>query len=582
MLRGEYTRSGFETVHLFFLSITLSFVLINLKTGELSAGPILSPPSDFDLGLEAEKEPELTYENLGLQSPNGLIPGLWHTKITGADLAKDFLDDKSVTTHDVVIIDSGADRGVLSHIEKPHRPVRKITRGDYLLSLDRPLTTGLLRFFGGFLDQQTGNSVLYGDLNEEIVDPREYDIPETGTHGEHVAGLVGGDNRPFGVSSVAQVYSLNIFDTPAYTTVEDTLRLLDSLESRDWEPTTFNLSIDFSPVPAMIAAYNRVFEIENIMAVMAAGNNGQRLHNGSTQTQMNVLAIVGAFSPTGMLSGFSNFGETLDFVAPGEDILSYGQGLNVEGDEIEAARGTSMATPQVTGTVANIRAILPEITQDEVYEILQATAWDLQIPGHDENTGHGLINTLKATRAAYRMRERPEQNAYNFEEVSIAKLVQASKSDLFTGKAYELMREAALLSDRMEDFSMVAALYSQVFPCFSKGLEFMIRNRPQTDLSSIDKLNGMLDLTTHMFAHTQASHGDILPVLRNLSHPDVILALNDVLPDHDLVHAVLALRMKDIGGMELFEEFQLAVEEKKARLLMDQEDESSSMLAQDI
>jgi serine protease len=62
--------------------------------------------------------------------------------------------------------------------------------------------------------------------------------------------------------------------------------------------------------------------------------------------------------------------------------------------------GTSMATPHVTGAVAKIWAARPKCTNKQVREAIEKTALDLDAPGRDVYTGHGLVQTW----AAYNVR----------------------------------------------------------------------------------------------------------------------------------------------------------------------------------
>ena len=70
------------------------------------------------------------------------------------------------------------------------------------------------------------------------------------------------------------------------------------------------------------------------------------------------------------MADFSNYGsKTVDLFAPGVDIFS-----TVPDNKYEDASGTSMACPATAGVCAMIRGYFPELTADQVREVLMKTA----------------------------------------------------------------------------------------------------------------------------------------------------------------------------------------------------------------
>ena len=62
--------------------------------------------------------------------------------------------------------------------------------------------------------------------------------------------------------------------------------------------------------------------------------------------------------------------------------------------------GTSMATPHIAGVLALMRQANPDLTPDQLKEILFQTASDLAMPGEDNDTGYGLVNAELAVEFA--------------------------------------------------------------------------------------------------------------------------------------------------------------------------------------
>jgi subtilisin family serine protease len=91
----------------------------------------------------------------------------------------------------------------------------------------------------------------------------------------------------------------------------------------------------------------------------------------------------------------SNFGEGIDVVAPCCNILhAYPTGLS-ETIYQSGGCGTSLAAPQVAGLAALIMSKNPNLTSDEVKEIIIKGCDDLGPQGWDEKYGYGRINIGK-------------------------------------------------------------------------------------------------------------------------------------------------------------------------------------------
>ncbi len=62
--------------------------------------------------------------------------------------------------------------------------------------------------------------------------------------------------------------------------------------------------------------------------------------------------------------------------------------------------GNSFSSPHGSGVVALMMSAAPELPAWRIQEILKATARDLEAPGKDNRTGHGLIQAFEAVQAA--------------------------------------------------------------------------------------------------------------------------------------------------------------------------------------
>src|SRR5690606_4568823 len=62
--------------------------------------------------------------------------------------------------------------------------------------------------------------------------------------------------------------------------------------------------------------------------------------------------------------------------------------------------GTSLAAPLVAGVFALCHAANPDLTPEEIEQIVKDTARDIGDPGFDIRAGHGLVNAGAAVQAA--------------------------------------------------------------------------------------------------------------------------------------------------------------------------------------
>jgi serine protease len=121
---------------------------------------------------------------------------------------------------------------------------------------------------------------------------------------------------------------------------------------------------------------------------------------------------------------YSNFGSTVDVVAPGGDISvdlngdGYADGvLSTHADDSVSpldqiysfSVGTSMAAPHMAGVAALMLSVNPTLTPDDVNMLLAGThpdpkanpiTQDLGDPGRDDIFGHGLIDAFQAVNVA--------------------------------------------------------------------------------------------------------------------------------------------------------------------------------------
>lgn len=156
--------------------------------------------------------------------------------------------------------------------------------------------------------------------------------------------------------------------------------------------------------------------------VFSAGNDNcdVALYSPQNMAETITVAASGVFDRR---SFFSNFGDRIDVAAPGGalgsiepplseycdiyNVLSLRAQLNAiecaigptsldVGPHALRLAGTSMAAPHVAGLCALLLSANPNLGNEDVRQILHASADDIEDPGFDVESGHGRINARRA------------------------------------------------------------------------------------------------------------------------------------------------------------------------------------------
>lgn len=168
-------------------------------------------------------------------------------------------------------------------------------------------------------------------------------------HGTHVAGIIGAKDNDEGVVGVAagvKLVNIKVLDDQGVGYASDIVAGLGYISQYVWPEDVINMSIGGA---ASNIVDNAVLAFANVgvKVVVAAGNNNQDVSGFSpARVSHPNIFVVGSIDGNDTFSSFSNYGNPVDFVAPGEGVLS------TYGDEDYAySTGTSMAAPHVSGVL---------------------------------------------------------------------------------------------------------------------------------------------------------------------------------------------------------------------------------------
>jgi len=189
------------------------------------------------------------------------------------------------------------------------------------------------------------------------------------------------------------------------------VRFLDSDNSfhgRDWRTFVkaidyavdngariINLSIyaDGKPPHFFEQAIRRASQ-HGVIIVGITGNDGkpQVCYPGKYDS----IIAISATNLNDQLASFSNYGAEVVVAGPGDLITSL-----IPGGGPATMSGTSFAAPHVTGTLALILSINPQLTAAQALAILEESVADVGGQGHSRQFGYGLIDAYRGvTRAS--------------------------------------------------------------------------------------------------------------------------------------------------------------------------------------
>lgn len=158
---------------------------------------------------------------------------------------------------------------------------------------------------------------------------------------------------------------------------------------------------------------------QNGTIVIVAAGNEQSDASNFTPAGLSGVVTVSATDFNNRRSSYSNFGNSVDVAAPGGEMVADANGDgnpdgvlssigNDGGGFYEFSEGTSMACPHVAGVAALMKAVNPDLTPMDFDLLLEGNhpntsldiTDDIGATGKDSSFGYGLINALKAVRAA--------------------------------------------------------------------------------------------------------------------------------------------------------------------------------------
>ena len=250
-------------------------------------------------------------------------------------------------------------------------------------------------------------------------------------HGTHVAGIIGANrNNDLGIKGIAD--NVRIMSVRAVPNGDERDKDIANaiLYAVDNGAQIINMSFgkSFSPQKEAVDKAVQYAESKGVLLIHAAGNDGDDLDKQpnyptktlSNGTESKTWLEIGASSwgaDENFVGSFSNYGKkSVDLFAPGVQIYS-----TIPNNEYEDLQGTSMASPATAGVAALLLSYFPELTADQVKNILKQSTrkfdgLKVTKPGSSEDvpfsqlsvTG-GLVNAYEAVKLAETIKSQPNK-----------------------------------------------------------------------------------------------------------------------------------------------------------------------------
>ena len=263
-----------------------------------------------------------------------------------------------------------------------------------------------------------GFEIDHEDLKSNIIDTYNVDNKsnnikiktddlQINNHGLKVAGLIASPVNGKGLLGVAPESKLILI----HLSKMDDVSIIKAFKyAKDGGAKVINCSWGTNNVSPIVANYLQELKDYGISIVFASGNDGKNLDRKyyTDESELPSVIGVGASNELNDFALYSNYGKNIDILAPGGQTI--GLLTLLEDNSYSYSKGTSLATPIVTGVIALMLSVNPSLIPDQIRQILIQSADKIgknanYINGFDTHRAYGKVNATNALKLLLKSRK---------------------------------------------------------------------------------------------------------------------------------------------------------------------------------
>ncbi|MBN2424121.1 MAG: S8 family serine peptidase [Calditrichaceae bacterium] len=226
----------------------------------------------------------------------------------------------------------------------------------------------------------------------DYLDPDNNPMDEYGSgHGTQIAGIISGQNINgdgiMGIAPGVKVMNLRAGTAAGYLEEDDVVNAV--LYAVDNGVAVINMSFGDLVISRLLKDVLIYAHQQGVVLVGSAGNDASDHIN--YPAGLNEVISVGATAQNDYLASFSNYGNSVDLMAPGSGIPS-----TAVGGGYNEVTGTSFAAPMVSALAGLILSKNQDYDFNRVKNIMKTTAVEIPEESYDKYLGAGRIDAGKA------------------------------------------------------------------------------------------------------------------------------------------------------------------------------------------
>jgi len=203
-------------------------------------------------------------------------------------------------------------------------------------------------------------------------------------HGTAIASIISGnDSGIMGIAPSASLLSIRVLDGKGQG---DSFTVAKGIvEAANRGAQVINLSLGGTGESIVLKNAVDYARAQGSLVVAAVGNEG--VSGISYPAKFDHVIGVTSVDANGRQSSFANYGEGVDIAAPGVGVFTAW-----EDEALVSFSGTSSATAFISGALASEISRNPNLSSDQVVDLLYKYSNESEKPGFDEFTGNGILN----------------------------------------------------------------------------------------------------------------------------------------------------------------------------------------------